>query len=511
MCLKGHSFSPVPVHVCFFQHIFGGFPDLFDSPLFSENSRALVDISLSLLFIHFHFSLLSICTGGATLLLLFVAVVTMASSLKDYAYGDDSEDEALLEPTMTKKRQNALQRRFMCDDFMPRGRLGLLWTLVAVVACFAILSLHSEEGSVMNASSSARTSSHGLMSQQLPDRLQQYGWMDTIEYYRFQLNSASHKMYENEMALRKQYKKGKADNRTDYEKYTADISPLYDVVDDALDTIGVKGIVFDVFFEGLEEYYDLEEDEDCLEASGHGYMCAHYGNWWFYHYTGAIIGDKMIKEGRLLWDGITGEYVDDFFVLQEKIHIRQQLPYIWENSIHVQHGLLWHYASQYMPDMTEFPTQLVYDWCGKWVHEEFPLPSVEGKKIGFACVHGFGHMVFYIAARRQIGADKYPLTARRQIKSMSGLELNHESLCLIRRICIKAEDMASDWKDKGLEYSTDAGNRCTGGAIHSMKLMLEKVPNDPNANKARRKGVQKYFNKEQDECAKEEAKASSKR
>jgi hypothetical protein len=156
----------------------------------------------------------------------------------------------------------------------------------------------------------------------------------------------------------------------------------------------------------------------------------------------------------------------------------------------------------YMPDMMEFPTQLVYDFCGKWVHDSTKLDN--GKQIGFSCAHGFGHMVFNVVANRQIDpTGEHPLTARRQVKPNSGFELNHESLCRIQKICSKAKEQGEEWMHnaemKNEEYVTNVGNRCEGGAIHSMKLMAATLPTD-SLTAHKRKKLASHFHAEQKAC-----------
>jgi hypothetical protein len=344
---------------------------------------------------------------------------------------------------------------------------------------------------------------------ELPPKLAALGWMDTVEYYRQAVGDASRLMKARDQAIEKAWIESNGtlwDDMGDYYKYTTDISPLYDVVVEAVDTIGVKGLVFDVFTPELNDWYDLKEDDACMGSKMHGYNCAHYGFWWFYHYVGSILGEKLVQEGQLLWDPMTGEQSTDFFDLQDKIHEREELPFAWEMSFHVQHGLLWYYALYYMPDMTEFPTQLVHDFCGRWVHDSTKLDN--GKQIGFSCVHGFGHMVFNVVANRQIDPKgEHPLNARRQVKPNSGFELNHDSMCRIRRICAAAKAQGEAWeqeaKENHEEYVTNVGNRCEGGAIHSMKLMAATLPKK-SLNSQKRKDLANHFHEEQKVCAAED-------
>lgn len=388
-------------------------------------------------------------------------------------------------------------------------RRGPYLFLVLFVGVIAVLSCPLR----LHAALVTITTRHEEDRNRLPPKLQELGWMDTIEHFRTGVALASVTMQQQHVQEEAERKKKGNHNHgnktlvTAYDRYTTDISPYYDLVFEAVDTVGVKGLIFDVFFEGLG-YYGLAEDDDCKGSEGHGYMCAHYGFWWFYHFTGSILAEKLLLEGKLLWDPMaTGEqkYVTSFVNLQEQIHLRQTLPAAWEMSIHVQHGLLWHYAMAKQPDMDEFPTQMVYDWCGRWVHTEHYMEAI-GKRVGFACVHGFGHMAFYLAARAQLDPEKtHPLSARRQIRSMSGFVLNHDSVCRVRQICLKADDMVEGWTsaDGSMNLTTNTANRCKGGAVHSMKLMINKLRGEQK-NKDQRNEASRFFYRHHAKCEEEE-------
>lgn len=428
-----------------------------------------------------------------------------------HRHDGDKRDATVVAVTTQALHLSLFQRATTASmSFLNRRRRFVLLVVASALVALC-LTAHRLDTVAISTTARMRTgdvTQQSSSSSQLPALVQELGWIDTIELIRMGVGRASQKMYE-QFLKDEEYKSNNFMTMDDYERYTVDITPYYNVVVHAINTVGVKGLLFEVFFEGLQPYYGLEEDEDCMGSEGHGYMCAHYGFWWFYHFTGSILAERLILDKRLLWDPTVAKeeqkYVYDFFDLQERIHIQETLPYSWEMSIHVQHGLLWHYANYFMPNMTEFPTQLMYDWCGRWVKEEHPIQAI-GKRVGFSCVHGFGHMVFYLAARHQIDPEnRYPINAKRQILPMSGFELNHLSICRIQQICVKAEKVSDEWQEKGEDYSTSAGNRCKGGAVHSMKLMLTKATGDDaeEQNKENRKAIARHFNKEHSICEEE--------
>jgi hypothetical protein len=126
---------------------------------------------------------------------------------------------------------------------------------------------------------------------------------------------------------------------------------------------------------------------------------------WFYHYTGAIIANKFLRDGKgkILWDGVTGQYFDDIAALIHEIQRYQQLPRVNEASFHVEHAIIWHFIASVMPDVTEYPSELADAICG-W-DSDVRQSNVKGRGVGkgltHECYHGFGHAVFYVVAKRQ--------------------------------------------------------------------------------------------------------------
>lgn len=126
---------------------------------------------------------------------------------------------------------------------------------------------------------------------------------------------------------------------------------------------------------------------------------------WFYHYTGAIITDKFLRDGtgKLLWDGVTGQTIDNFEDLIQEIQRFQQLPRVNEASFHVEHAILWHFLASVMPNVTEYPSDVANTLC-RWdshVREHGIKGRGVGKGLTHECYHGFGHAAFYVVAKRQ--------------------------------------------------------------------------------------------------------------
>jgi hypothetical protein len=138
-------------------------------------------------------------------------------------------------------------------------------------------------------------------------------------------------------------------------------------------------------------------------------------NRWFYHYTGAIIADKFLRDGKgkILWDGVTGRYIDNFKDLIFEIQRFQQLPRVNQASFHVEHAILWHFVASVMPDVTEYPSDIANSFC-HW-DGRVRVKRIKGRGVGkgitHECYHGFGHAVFYVVAKRQARREGHTVVA----------------------------------------------------------------------------------------------------
>jgi len=261
-----------------------------------------------------------------------------------------------------------------------------------------------------------------------------------------------------------------------YRDMTVDISPLYDIVVDALETVGAKGLYFRVFSDGeLDWWFDIldrpngKEQWVCWETHGSN-LCGPHEPWWFYHYIGAITAEKLLDEGRLLWDPVTGETVQTPAEFMLKLHVTQdeEKHAVGDMSFHAQHAFLWQYVATTRPNLDRFPDDITKELCGDYYAFHKVKSPTASKIIGYECFHGMGHAIFYAVARQQM-MQQYPqqmkksLTARIQYKPSAGLILTQESWCKIYKLC--QTDLS---EVEG--YIDDAAVRCIGGARHSVRI-----------------------------------------
>jgi hypothetical protein len=327
----------------------------------------------------------------------------------------------------------------------------LLMLMVGVVMIFVALGLlHALQD--LNATRATR-SVHGNSP------ISKLGWLNTIEELRLKLAAVSADMKNNNT-----------------ESQVVDITPLCDLIDYALETVGVRGVYFELF-EGLEYY--IPEDENCIYHIGHGVGCGWHDIWWLKHYFGAYTAEKLLQDGYLLLDRTTGEKLDNAVSFMHELHKMQERPYTGDMSFHAEHGFIYHYLTATQPDLKSYPLELADQFCGDYLIKNKRSHSAS-KNIGSECYHGFGHAVFTVVATRQLGEFDH-FTARRQFRPNGGFVLSDEAICQGFEICKDAPDI----KWVPLKY-------CHGGFKHSQQLFSKEF----NEQEAR----DEFFDAHQKRC-----------
>ena len=212
-----------------------------------------------------------------------------------------------------------------------------------------------------------------------------------------------------------------------------DISPFYDLVDDALDRFGIRGVYMNLFeshkfVEALAEVaktrkmrkFDVSVSRDdgsaqpIMEYSGipndrkfyHVKTICSGCKWWLDHYVGAITADKLLQEGSLLLDEVTMDRVYDAPSFMKEIQRIERLDDSDIMVFHAQHGFTWQYLARKKPLLDSYPLEEAEAFCGDLLYTREYINHVSND-MARECRHGFGHGVFYVLARQQMVSGHY--------------------------------------------------------------------------------------------------------
>ncbi|KAG7361474.1 hypothetical protein IV203_036575 [Nitzschia inconspicua] len=287
--------------------------------------------------------------------------------------------------------------------------------------------------------------------------LQETGWMQAIVDYRVKMANIALDMEQHRHNHQKEIEEQAAMGN-----YTMDISPLYDLISEMIDVIGVRGIIFDCLSDEYDYFLYYPDKPSMYCGSHHGVGdCLEHEAWWFYHYTGAIIADKFLRDGKgkILWDGVTGQYVDSFAKLIEGIQHFQQLPRVNEASFHVEHAILWHFLASVMPDVSEYPSDIADTLC-RW-DSDIRVNRIKGRGVGkgltHECYHGIGHAAFYVVAKRQ---------ARRTATNVTDQKLREGNATNFSNMMFRGTISS---RDKGQQIQMGTINATISDKSHSLK------------------------------------------
>jgi len=322
----------------------------------------------------------------------------------------------------------------------------VLMVLLAGVGALWMASVAGALTHIMPTSSASQTRSAPITQDNM---LHELGWLGTIDRLRNELRAIDKNM-------KKHYKK-----QTAIESTHVDITELCDLIDNALDVVGVRGVFFELF-NNAKSF--IPKDKKCIKK-GHGVGCGIQDIWWLQHYVGATTAEKLLRDGSLLLDPLTGERINDAKGFMTELHLMQQQLYTAQMSFHSQHAFIWHYLTATMPDLDAYPVELANDFCGDYMFDNKKAKSAH-KLIGSECYHGFGHGIFMVLAIRQTnGWDNF--TARKQFRPGGDFVPTHETICEGFKICRTAPTET----DAPLHY-------CHGGIRHSFRLLNKKWVNN---------------------------------
>ena len=180
---------------------------------------------------------------------------------------------------------------------------------------------------------------------------------------------------------------------------------------------------------------------------------------WWPHWLGVAIADKLIREGSLPVSPPRGakknneRRIDDavgFFQEMDQLSTKRKFPSL--SPYHSLHGFWWHYVATKRPGLEEYPADLFRSFCAPWQGEPDFNDYVQNSMYR-ECRHGVGHAVWYTLATREAGGE-YDVRKQR----LEGtLALSDEAFCEAKRICDSAPE-------------DDAKSKCRGGLHHSVKI-----------------------------------------
>ena len=256
-----------------------------------------------------------------------------------------------------------------------------------------------------------------------------------------------------------------------------DIGKLVDIVDEALDTVGVRGVYEQIFgtfqlvvaFNDAARQKGLNKFQVQLTMGHQGFRPFYVGIpndrkrgdtssgsiWWLRHWLGAITADKILRDGSLLLGPDSDERIHDAPTLFEEYRRMQRVQFPDILSYHAEHGFDWHFVASTRPDMVEYPADLLGSFC-PGLSDVDEYVEVVNNDVAKECRHGLGHAVYYVLAVRQLNIQDQ-FSVRHQFRPGVGFFLKNETICEGYKVC-------------GQAPTQKAERDCIGGLKHSMRL-----------------------------------------
>lgn len=323
--------------------------------------------------------------------------------------------------------------------------------------------------------------------------------MDDIDHEEYAILIASYRKRFGDIALDLMYDYCDIISSQQQDVVTIDINEFDDFVHEIIDTIGVIGLyddIFNVYGFGVSMKDKLKREKMSPEhvnlviETGHqgpeirikGKSCGDSHSdkldivFWYKHWVGAVIADKLLTDGSLLKQSASVSDDDnnrinnasDYFNVLHELTSKRKYPDIV--PYHSTHGFWWQYvANLHGPkNVTEYPVDLYKDLCKPWLlKEQDDYNDFVQNSMYRECRHGIGHAIFYITHMRQIGIDKLNVRAQNLPNS---LEFTDEALCEGKRICSTVLELLDNDDDNDDDITKLCYNICSGGFRHSVKL-----------------------------------------
>ena len=257
-----------------------------------------------------------------------------------------------------------------------------------------------------------------------------------------------------------------------------DISKMVDLIDEALDTVGLRSVYDEVFTtyaltvalnDGLARRQISPNKITAVIKSGAQGPGTHVNGrfpgqergeidlpiqFWWPHWVGAVTADKLLRDGSLKVSADSEERIDAVGYFQEIYQMTSARKYPDIHPYHAVHGFWWQYIAQSRPDLTEYPEDLYLSFCEPWI-EELDFNDHVQNSMYRECRHGIGHAIFYTMILREDWVT-HKLDVRKQFLDKTFI-MSDKNFCEAERICEQATE-------------EEAKSKCHGGLHHSISI-----------------------------------------
>lgn len=339
-----------------------------------------------------------------------------------------------------------------------------LWTIIAVVAGWAIVTLSLEGNQLLDLSSRSGNGNSESMKLSSADILV----LQTVRMRR-------------EIA-KESFRMMMSDTEETSSSPTVDISPMIALMKEAITTLGIRKVHEDLLtiesfggalLEAAKElgirgfrtvsgrpsddgqpfihYTGIPNNRNYVGMTGscHGHL------WWLWHYMGSVVADLLLNAEQQIFLDVNQESIlMSPLEYLEELRRLQRSDYPDPGQFHAQHGFVWHYLALKQPNLGWYPIELLNEFCRDLVWKD-EFVKDQNNDIARECRHSFGHAFYYILAKAEHPELNISLT--NTLRPASNFTLSDDIICKVERICISAPNIRTR-------------NECRGGFRHSYKL-----------------------------------------
>ncbi|KAG7361993.1 hypothetical protein IV203_025659 [Nitzschia inconspicua] len=262
--------------------------------------------------------------------------------------------------------------------------------------------------------------------------------------------------------------------------FVADISPMVEIMIEALQTVGVRQVhekvlttqefavsltdaAKDLGIKGFRTHQKQEDDQPMItyfnvpsnrkfarkKSLCHGHL------WWLRHIVGSVVADQLLVKGSLPLDVLENTTISNPREYLEEMRRLARSDYPDPLHFHSQHGFAWEWLARKRPQIDSYPLDMLNEFCGDLVWKDEWVED-QHNDIGRECRHSFGHALYYVLAAQELG-ENYNITARNTFRVASNFYLSEDSICKLEELCLGSPN-------KGTLVE------CRGGFWHSFRL-----------------------------------------